>query len=74
MYKPGLLSGGHPRFTGVSAVAMGASSQPEGRIVSKDILALWDGTAKTRAMSFTPSVPRCVMDLGIGLIMLDVGT
>jgi hypothetical protein len=40
----------------------------------KGIWVLWDGTARTRALSFTPSAPRYMMDLGIGLIMLNVGT
>lgn len=37
-------------------------------------LVLWHGTAKTRALPFIQSVPRCVMDLGIGLVVLYVGT
>jgi hypothetical protein len=37
-------------------------------------LLLWHGTAKTRALAFIISVPRCMMDLGIGLVVLEVGT
>jgi hypothetical protein len=53
---------------------MGATSQPEARISSTDILVLWDVTAKTRSLSLTPSVPRYVMDHGTILIMLVLGT